>query len=469
MTFAEYLVVLQRRWRVWVAMLVLGLAVAATASALAPVKYTASATSFVSANGSADAGQTAILEGSEFAVQRVKSYSALASSPRVLQPVIEQFNLPETVRQLASRVVATTPEETVLLQVEVSDPNRRAASTIANAVSIQLANAIEELETPPDASRSNVEVTLTDPASAPTAPTSPRTLLNLLVGGLAGLALGLAAAVLRHHFDRRIKSADDVRAVPGIALLGSVPYKASSRRNPLVALDQRAESTERYRTVRTALKLASIDSGLRQFVVTSPLGAEGKTVTACNLAISWAQSGASVCLVEADLRRPKVGEYLGVDAAAGLTDVLLGEASLDSTLVPWNGQMLTVLTAGSVPPDPAALLGSDAMEILRSRLADRFDVVIYDAAPMLPVTDAVVLGRQLDGMVLAIRHGSTTREQVSTCVDLARDARIHLLGGVLTFARGSADKQHAYGMQHAHGPRHLTAREQVALSPKRSS
>jgi capsular exopolysaccharide synthesis family protein len=177
--------------------------------------------------------------------------------------------------------------------------------------------------------------------------------------------------------------------------------------------------------------------------VTSAAAGEGKTSIATNLAISWAQAGASVCLVEADLRRPGVSEFLGIDGTLGLSDVLVGERDLDQVLVPWNHDMLTVLPAGSLPPDPAALLGSSGMATLVTELRDRFDVVIYDTPPMLSVTDAVVLGAHVDGVVLVIRSASTRRDQVVSCLEILRRARLALLGSVV-----GHERQRGRGAEH---------------------
>lgn len=442
MTFAEYFVLLQRRWRVWVAGLLLGLVAAGVVSALAPTRYTATAQSFVAVAERVDGtGQGEIFQGSQFAVQRVKSYAPLAKSPDVLEPVIDQAGLDVTVAELGRRVSVSSAPETVLLDVAVTDADPQRAQQLADAISLRLGQVIEELETPQDATVSNVTISLARPAALPTSPSSPRVLLNLLLGGMTGLALGLVVAVLRHHLDKRIKTPDDVRAITDMSPLGSILHQRSARRRPLVVLDWRSAAAERYRTVRTGLKFATVDRDLRHFAVTSSVAGEGKTSVACNLALSWAQSGASVCLVEADLRRPGVSRFLGIDGSIGLSDLLVGERELEQVLVSWNNDMLTVLPAGSLPPDPAALLGSTAMAGLVGTLHDRFDVVVYDTPPLLSVADAVVLGRLVDGVVLVLRSGVTRRDQVAGCLETLRRSRLGLLGSVLTgerVRRGSA-------------------------------
>ena len=446
MTFAEYFVVLHRRWRIWAAGLILGLLCAIAVSATAQTLYTATSTSFVTVAGQVDdSGQGEIFQGSQFAVQRVKSYAPLVKSPDVLAPVIEDLNLDLTVRQLARVVSVTSAPETVLMDVRVESPDPELAARTSDAVSLQLGTVIEDLETAREGKLSNVRISLARPADIPLHPSSPRVLLNLMLGGVAGLALGLVAAVLRHHLDTRVKSSDGVRALTDMSPLGAILHERGAAKRPLVALDWRSASAERFRTVRTALKFVTVDRQLRHFAVTSSAAGEGKTSVACNLAISWAQAGASVCLVEADLRRPGVSRFLGIDGSLGLSNVVVGESDLDDVLVRWNHGMLTVLPAGSLPPDPAALLGSSAMSSLVERLRDRFDIVIYDSPPLLSVTDGVVLGDQMDGVVLVIRSFSTRPEHVKSSIERLQNARVNLLGTVLTRERsGRHSRQHEY-------------------------
>lgn len=435
MTISEYLVVLQRRWRVWGSCLALGLLVAASISMTAQVQYTAKASSFVTVAERSGGSQGEIFQGSQFAVQRVRSYAPLAVSPRVLEPVIEEFDLGLSRRQLAQKVAVASDPETVLLNVSVTDPDAEVAMRLANAVSERLGEVIEELEVAQGTEVSNVKVSLTTPAEMPAEPSSPKVLLNLLMGTVVGLSVGFVLAVLRQHLDRRVKSSEDVRELTGMSPLGTTVREARAARRPLVALDWRSVGAERYRTIRTALKFATIDRELGHFAVTSALAGEGKTTVACNLAVSWAQSGASVCLVEADLRRPGAAAVFGIEGALGLSDVLVGETTLDEVLLPWNHGTLSVLPAGSLPPDPTALLGSSAMQALVATLRERFDMVIYDCPPVLSVTDVLVLGRHTDGAVLVIGAGGATRDQVGQSMEALRSARVPMLGTVLNAER----------------------------------
>ena len=397
-------------------------------NAVVQPRYTAVATSFVNVAEGADPAE--IFQGSQFVVQRMSSYAPLASSPLVLQPVITKLNLPTSVRDLRKEITVSSPPETVLLEVSATDAVAATSARIADEVSIELGKVIQELETPRGLGASRVKVTLTDPADVPLTPSSPQVLLNLLLGAIAGAAIGFAAALIRHNLDRRINTIDDVRGITGMAPVGSTLASRTARRDPLVAVDFRSADAERYHGIRTALKLASVDQPLHHFVVSSPMPREGKTSVAANLAVSWAQAGARVCLVESDLRRPMIARMMGLESTLGLADVLVGDVELDEVLVPWPHGSVTVLPAGSLPADPASLLGSDAMSALVSELRSRFDVVIYDSPPIASVTDAIVLARAVDGLVLVVRAGSTTRDYLASCVESLRAAHIKLLGTV---------------------------------------
>jgi succinoglycan biosynthesis transport protein ExoP len=437
LSISEYLLVLRRRWRIWLTGLVLGVLAAVLVNTASPKSYTATATSFVTIAIPDEGDQSGIFQGSQFTVQRVKSYASLIRSPLVLEPVLQQVPAELTVPGLRAKASASSPLETSLIQVSVVDRDPELAADLANAISQQLALVVKKLETPEGSDKSQVRMDLTNPAETPEAPSFPRTKLNLLLGAFVGLALGLVAAVIRNQLDRRVKTRDDVRAITGTSPLGVSLRDSAVRRNPILVRERSPAGVEAMRTIRTGLRFATVDSELHHFALTSSVGGEGKSVLACNLAMSWAVSGASVCLVEADLRRPEVAHYLGLEGAVGLSDMLLGEARLDEVLIPWNHGLLTVLPAGSLPPDPTALLESEAMRSLVSELAARFDIVIYDTPPVLAVADALVLGRELDGVVLLVRSGRTTREQLHNALDTLSKASARVLGTVLTFVHGS--------------------------------
>ncbi len=447
MGLREYVRILRERWLAIVVFGLLGILLAAVVSYATAPSYTATATDFV-AIGAPEGANGTLSSGSQFALQRVKSYPQVAVSPDVLRPVIDKLGLDTTLDQLAERVSVDNPADTVLLDVSAKAPTAKDAAELANAVAAQLGVVIQQLETPIGTKLPPIKVSLLNPATPPPTPSEPRTKVNLLVGLLAGLGLGLVWALVRDSLDTTVKDVADVTAVAGASPLGIVGFDPDAARDPLSALSPSSQRSEVFRAIRTNLQYVDVDDQPTVITVTSARPTEGKTTTALNLAIATAQVGQRVCVVETDLRRPKVGEYLGLDESIGLTDVLAGNATLDDALITWRRGLLTVLPAGHVPPNPSELLASHQMVSVLKALRARFDLVLLDATPLLPVTDGAVISSVSDGAVLVVRHGSTTRDQLERAVDALRQVDARLLGAVFNFVparSGGYSYRYPYG------------------------
>jgi len=440
MTLRAYLQILLKRWRIVVACTVLVLGAAGTLTYLTPPTYAANATAFVSisSSGTADAS---IYQSSQFAMQRVASYTEVVKSPDTLQPVIDKLGLKMSVRALRAVVSAENPPDTVLIKVTATDSDPKRAQAIVNAVSDQMGTNIERLETPREpGGKSPVKVTTTVPSLAPQQPISPKIPLNLALGLLAGLALGVIVAVIREQQDTTVKGdeLEDLTGRPALALIG---LNSQVKTHPLITMQGHGRGVEEFRSLRTTLQFVDVDEPPRVIVITSALASEGKTTTACNLAIALAQSSLRVCLVEADMRRPNAATLMGIDGSIGLSNVVAGQIDLADALMPWHRGLLTILPAGTTPPDPTRLLGSKNMAAVLATLRADFDFVIIDAPPILPVSDAAVLARSADGAVLVARYGKTRREQLTSAIADLEAVKARLIGTALTMvpARGQRD------------------------------
>lgn len=453
MTLVDFLRMLRERWLSLLVCSLLGLLAAVLITGLMPKTYAATAKSFVSIGAGADkAGD--IYQNSEFTLDRVASYTQVATSPSVLDPVIKELGLDMTAGQLANTLTVTNPTGTVLLETTATSTNPVKAQAVANAVSHELGLRIEELETPRQGTSSPVKVSAAVPASLPHAPVSPRVPLNLALGLLVGVVVGATYATARHQFDTSIKTTEELSAITNSSPLGLVRHHSGIPAQPLVALDASGPVVEDFRSIRTSLQFIDVDERRHSIVISSTRSEEGKSVTACNLAIAMAQDDRSVCLVEGDLRRPQVASMLGIDGSVGLSDVVANRIDLDGALVPWDRGLLTVLPAGTRPPDPSSLLGSTAVRSLLETLASRFDIVIIDAPPLLPVSDAAVLSRFADGVVLVTRSGFTRRDQIRRAVESLQQAGGRLLGVVLTQVPARALQRHI-GSSYGYGtPNH---------------
>lgn len=450
MDLREFVRVLRRRWRIITAFIVLATATGVAVTALSTKIYQADVEVFVSLRDTGSATSGNAYQGSLFSQERVKSYAKIANSPAVTRPVIERLGLDLTPAQLAGRITATAPIDTVLVDLAVKDPSAARSRDIANSVATQFAKVVGELERPAAGQRSPVSVTVVRPATLPTSPMSPRPVVNLALGILLGVVLGVGVAVLRETLDTSIKSSEDLQKLTGSLALGVIAYDGQAEKNPLVSqVDSRTGRGEAFRTLRTNLRFVDVDSPPRVVVLTSSVAAEGKSTTACNLGLTLASAGVRVILVEGDLRRPRVADYMGLEGAVGLTDILIGRAHLDEVLQPWGTSSLSVLSSGALPPNPSELLSSTQMsEVIRAMRA-RADIVLIDAPPLLPVTDAAVLARECDGALVIVRHGKTTREQLTRALAALSSVDARVLGTVLNMAPAGGANGYGYGYGYA--------------------
>ena len=424
--------ILRKRWVLIVAFVLLGLVGGAAAALLTPVQYESSTRVFVAAqiqNGSTPGD---LVQGNNFVVQKLPYYLDVVTSPRVLDPVITSLNLEESAVDLAQRVTATTQPGSAVIEIAALASTADAAQQLAQAVSESFTDVvINQLETPADGGASPVTVGVLDPAVAPDNPALPQLYLNLAVGLLVGLLVGLVTALILGLLDRRIYNRDDIERLTLVPVLGGIPLEA--RAAPIIAPDGASTArAEAFRVLRTNLEFADADTSRRSLVVTSSVSGEGKTTTLVNLAIVLAESGATVAVIDADLRTPRLADYLGLDADRGLTDVLLGDVQLKESLQSWGTQHpLTVLSSGRIPTNPSELLGSTAMGTVLDVLSSSYDYVLIDAPSVLAVTDAAVLSRWTGGTVLVVGANRVREPELLAAFDALEAVGTTPLGVVL--------------------------------------
>lgn len=265
-------------------------------------------------------------------------------------------------------------------------------------------------------------------ANLPSEPVRPKKATNILLSIALAVCLGLAMAFLQEYMDDRINSPEDADRAAHLPLLGHVPMIPEKEPTVVTNLPARSHVAEAYRTLRSSIGFAAVDGVLNTMMVTSPSKGEGKTVTSLNLAIAMALDGKSVILVDADLRRPSVHKHLRLPQGPGLTDVLVGQKSPDDVLNQTEVAGLRVMTAGPIPPNPAELLNSQPMDRIIETLRDMADVVVFDTAPCIPVSDSIVLSSKVDGVVVVIHAGETKKAAVKHTRDLLDRARARTLG-----------------------------------------
>ena len=258
-------------------------------------------------------------------------------------------------------------------------------------------------------------LTVVDQALPATGPSSPRVLLNTALAAFVGLLLAIGIAFLLEYLDDTVKSGGDVEALVGVPTLGAIiRMKGGGDRSEIyhlaALLYPRSPAAEAYRTLRTNVEFAAVDAPVRTLLVTSSIPGEGKTTTAANLAVVFAQAGRRTLLIDADLRKPGVHKMFNLQNTQGLTSLLRSD-EVDAVAVAQATEQenLAVITTGPLPPNPAELLGSKRMKVVLERLAAAVDLVIIDSPPLRAVTDAAILASITDGTIFVIDAGRTRR------------------------------------------------------------
>lgn len=451
----------------------LGTLLAAAFSLLTTPVYTAQTQLFVAMQS---AGSVAELQqGNTFTQARVQSYVETVKTPAVLQPVIDELGLDQTLDELAAAVEGHADLNTVLLTISATNPSSPRAAAIAQSVADSLIVVVSQLESPGTASESPVKLSVVKPAVPPMAPSTPNTPLNLFLGIMLGLVAGIGWSFLRAAIDTRIRGSEDLKNATDSPVLGGVSYDSDVAKKPLLTqIEPQSVRAESFRQIRTNLQFANINSASKTLLITSSVPGEGKSTTATNTAIAMSQSGLKVVLVDADLRRPTVAEYLGLEGNAGLTTALVGEATVHDLLQPWGNEGMHVLTSGRIPPNPSELLGSASMSKLLTTLEEEFDVVIIDAPPLIPVTDASVLAQRVGGVLLVVGAGKLRTQDLQKSIASLDFVGANVLGMVLNLLPTKGPDAYAYSYYSYEansstpsGSR-VAARQQASVSGTRS-
>lgn len=444
MSIQDYLRIFREQWAIILTAVLVALIAAGSVWYLRPSTFTAKLTMYVSAQA-ADTTQMAY-QGSLLSQQRVMSYVQLVSSTRVAEQVVGRLGLAETAEELADRIEASTPLDSVLIDVAVTGSSPEEVTAVANTVGTVFTGLVDELEKPTNPSAvPSVAVRVVQPAAVPTEPSSTGLPTTLALGLLAGLMIGIGGALGRNALDTSVRSPDDLREVANVPLLGTVAFDIDVPKRPLtVHEDPHSVRSEAFRQLRTNLQFVDVDNPRKVIVMTSSMPQEGKTTTLCNLAIAMSSTGSRVLVIEGDLRHPKLADLLGLERAVGLTSVLAGKVRLEDAIQHWTGGALDVLASGPLPPNPSELLGSKHMADMLARLRDLYDVVLIDSPPLLPVTDAAAVASATDGVILVCRFGQTRRDQVRAAMDALKAVSAPLLGTVFTMVPSSGPRAYAY-------------------------
>ena len=454
-----------RTTRANLVLLIAGIVIGAIAglgySLLQPKVYAASASGYVTVGQS---GTIDVLSGSNAAKERARSYSAIVSSEAVAK-IIQEQNSDLSIGTIRGSLSATTEENSSLIKVRATASSPEQARVLANSALHATAQYIENIEkngsgnnstaTPTPAGEENQEsaqnkVSSTNPsdttntlirvipldnASVNPPLVSPNYMQNGLIGAGAG------------SVDQRIRTRDDAIKATNSNILGVLPVSDDlAEENIVHASNDDHIAHESIRQLRTNLRFVNIDNPPSSFIVTSAVPGEGKSTVSLAVARSMASSGQPVILIDADLRRPTVAKKLHINAKIGLTQVLAGQVDIAEAVHQVEDSKLFVLPAGRIPPNPSELLGSDKMRQLIEELSKEF-LVIVDAPPLLPVTDASLLSHAVDGVIMVGTVGKSHREQMTEAVAVLERGNSHLFGVVLNKAprKGLGNSYYGFG------------------------
>ena len=304
------------------------------------------------------------------------------------------------------------------------------ASKLDEKITLMMKEKYEESRITEVGQLGNVKII--DPAIEPLSPIKPKKKMNLMLGIILGLGLGIGITLLMEYFDNSVRSIDDIEQMK-IPTLGSIPlikieeavgkfgrksksrytinnkYSDSFKSRLITHLAPKSPVSEAYRSLRTSIQFSRADTSLKTILVTSPGPQEGKSTTIANLAITMAQMGSKVLLVDTDLRRPILHSIFGVSRTTGISNYLIGKIDLDEAIFETEIDNLYLMPSGTLPPNPSELLASTAMKECIEALKERFDVILFDSPPVIAVTDAVVLGSKVDGVIVVVKSGQTDR------------------------------------------------------------
>ncbi len=434
MDLRTYLRIIRKNWWLLVIFVLLGLGGATAFNVTSTPQYESSVTFYVSTPTDAAGGNA--FQANQYAVAKIESYNKLVTSDLLANRIVNRTGLDLSPAAVAGKLSASSDLNTVLITIKVLDSSQERALLLAQAVATEFGPLIDELDNRTNESGvrgSTVKLVVTSGPTAGDGPVSPKELTNLALGFLAGLALGLVVATLRGLSDTTMRSLDALREASGLPVLGAVGLDSGARKSPVLLGDQlRSIRAEAYRQLRTNLQFMDVDKPVQVLVVTSSVASEGKSSSAVNLAVVAAETGRRVLLIEADMRRPRAADYLGLERAVGLSNILAGQVSVHDVMQPWGTDGLMVLPSGSVPPNPSEMLGSQNMVNLLTEMRTMFDLVVIDTPPLLPVTDGAVASTLADGVLVVVRYGKTTRHQINAALYSLEAVDARVLGCVFS-------------------------------------
>ena len=449
MNFEDLLLMVRRRLALILMLGTLGLAFSVHQTSKIIPMFQATATIFVSTPpGSNELGQSngsqlgELNTGSSFTQARVKSYAKIVNNVETLLPVKKELGLTYGIQELATRVSASSPVGTVLIDVTVEDPDPLLAAQIANSVAFHFSQTVLSIELNSTLDPTKlIKLSTVQRAEPNYSPVSPRKNLNYFLGLFSGLMLALVISLFLRYLDKSMKNEKDLGVTP---LLSVMSFDKTAKDHPLVSqLSSYDPRIEAYRQLRTNVLHILENSKDNCIAVTSCFSGEGKTTTSLNFGLVLSNAGFRVLVIEADMRRPTMMKYLsqgfeglakpryGLSSLALVKDVsTLGRILTESTLK-LEDSRLEVLVSGDTPQNPAEILGSETFVKLLDEARTLYDYVIVDTPPILAVADASIVARVTKKILLVMHAGETSKSNFEAAREALLNVGVTLTGAVL--------------------------------------
>lgn len=421
---------IKKRWYVIVlATFIAGVGTFAYSATIPPV-YQAGASLFFSLKDG-DSGSD-INQGLTYTQNQMLSYAELATTSSVLDKARADIGGDMTFDEIHRSVKVTSPQNTVILEIKASASSRELSAQIANSVSESLLDAVATVAPVDTTGKPTVVARVIQPALPPKFQSAPNKTKNAVLGAFIGGAFSLLGLFVSVALDTRIRSVSSLKSITDLAFLGTADRTPRTNdQRPVALRHPRGAATEKYRQIRAALRFTSVSREFKTLAVTSSVPGEGKTITSLNLALTMAEGVERILLIDADLRRPRVATYLGLEPSVGLTTVLLDGLRLSDAVQTFGDTRLEILTCGVIPPNPSELLDSGRMRNLLAEAKEVYDVIIIDTAPVHSVSDAAIIAQDVDSTVVVVDSTKLRHAQLEQTTDTLKAAGAHISGLIL--------------------------------------
>ena len=369
------------------------------------------------------------------------TYSEIAKSELVLNRVIEELELPMSSKELSKGVSIKPIENTSIISISVKDQNATRSATIANGIAMVFAEEIAKIYKLENVSQLSVAVTPTSPAN--------NTLSRDIVLALAVSVFGVAGfAFLRFYLDDSVKHTDDIEKMFGLPVAGSISKNDSKVKNGnelVVARAPKSIVSENIKSLRTNLQFTAVDRNLKTILVTSTNASEGKSFVSSNLAVSFAQAGKKVSIIDCDLRKGRLHRMFKMFNNAGLSNLLADNIkNMASYIHNTTVEKLDIITCGTYPPNPSELLSSQRNKKVLASLRNHYDLIILDGAPVGGLADSVILANLVDEVLIETNDGTTTRSELAATKEALQKVDANIAGVVFNNVTHRSAKYYSY-------------------------